>query len=1025
MAQQDFQGSNGAVNFSLNVPDELGTLDPNSELYGQIVSVYTLGQSYQRLLASAVGPNANSLREVARSQQDSADNLILSYESNSLERALLLNTFQAGEISVSPEESQEIRRAQTEIVERQGQEFIERQGELSRDENFVYSREEEDEVRSSGAAGVALLLNRTQGVLATLNERIIKDYFSANDVRQNYVIPISSNDEELLVNYLLRRPNLLPFFNMSTPYLSLLVPKIRLFKRIFEIEDDGEATELRSIEFKFNAFTSNAKLEQITSNDFGRSGGVGIKSVNWSYEGTNPEEVSSFINCDISLFFQSLSDLITTNAEEALVDIDNVDLIQLFGAGIGFSDTDIRARYNFEIVAELGWALNDSINEDLGEQRIDEIKRIINDTNVRLRLRLKEHNINFNDDGTLTVDISYFSALDEVFTDEALNVLAIGQLSAVEAIQQAREEAGISTNTGTSGERETIPELDPCARLVTTGGVLASEGEEQEREPTQEEIEIFNALTGYEDDNIIQNYNSILNKIIQSDKIYRATFNSTSVINAVIDEPLRSRDINPDRADASRAQEIAQRRLNRRDVVLRYFTERQLRNMSNGDLTVRRISLQQTNLLGENEEAAVRQGLRDADVIGASEVLSDQNLGVQFQAEILERYAEDFNGNSQLVIDFIRLGDLIDNIIDAFVETPGSPLNQRKDEFKFITGLFIYRDIPRNKRIAYNYSDMLISIDAFRAFFLEKIVKPLKTKYNLVTFIIDLANKFSFVQSLRTASQQTFVAVEGRPTFSVFQGPDVGFSPSSDPDEIFKNLDITDSLTTPNEAHTVGDLPEASTPPSIIAKSKISYFILRSNSNLLQRDGDENEDILSGIYHLKLGSDRGILKSAKFRRDEIRGRREGRIVRAGGLNLTALREKYDVSLTIFGASFIFPGMFLYLNPSLIGYGSNSATNSAARVLGLGGYYFVNKVSHSINDNGNFETQIEASWNSFAGTDCGLPELEIIRAGGDENGILGRQLSNDSAAGTDPIYPVGEEGVAGGITRFIDRLDDSG
>ena len=99
MAQQDFQGSNGAVNFSLNVPDELGTLDPNSELYGQIVSVYTLGQSYRRLLASAVGPNANTLQEVARSQRDSADNLILSYGSNSPERALLLNTFQAGEIS--------------------------------------------------------------------------------------------------------------------------------------------------------------------------------------------------------------------------------------------------------------------------------------------------------------------------------------------------------------------------------------------------------------------------------------------------------------------------------------------------------------------------------------------------------------------------------------------------------------------------------------------------------------------------------------------------------------------------------------------------------------------------------------------------------------------------------------------------------------------------------------------------------------------------------------------------------------
>jgi hypothetical protein len=827
----------------------------------------------------------------------------------------------------------------------------------------------------TGAAAVSFLLNRQQGVLATLNERIIEDFFDFDMIRQRNIIPISSEDESLLINFLQKRPNLLPYFAIRTPYLSLLVPKIRLFKKVYERQTDGSfaIADVGNLEFKFKSFTENSDIEDITSHNFGRAGGAGIKSVNWSYEGTNPEAVKSFVNFDISLFFQSLSDFIgsnTTDAEQALLDRDSVDLINLIGAGIGVADDSGQTQYKFEITAQLGWELDQSINHDLAEdQKIRDLKAVISQTNTNLRLSLQEHNINFNEDGTLTLDISYFSAIDEVFTDESLNILRIGLSdgTGIQSIREAKDAPDPNTPEGTTG-RIVAPELDPCATSsqVTNGSETSdpSDGEE----PTAEDLAITAALRGSDDENIIQNYNNIFSKMIESNRIYRANVSAAQITGLI------SENIERDNVAGS-------------EIEIRNLTEGALRGLSTGAaLNIEQISINEVDLpASESEQAKVVEAAKEADYETGENVLSDAELGATMNQAILNRF-DAVGSNGMLNIDFIRLGDLLDNILGGLKEIPGTPLRERREDFLFITGLYTYRETAAGIRKAYNYSDMLISIDAFRAFFTEKIIRPLKVKYNLTNFIIDIANKFSYVNSVGMASQGTFVSAEGRPTFATFQAPDVGLGEALRAanaintlgDLGFGGLDrYYHSLNGADPAYyseIVGDSNPASSPDP---RREISYFVLRSSGHVIQRDGKEAEDIEEGIYHLKLGSDKGILKSVKFRKDEIRGRREGRIVRAGGLNLAALREKYDATITIFGAPFIYPGMYIYLNPSLIGYGDGS--DSAAKILGLGGYYFINKVRNSISSDGSFDTEIEASWNAFAGSGCGSGGVEIIRA----------------------------------------------
>ncbi len=842
-------------------------------------------------------------------------------------------------------------------------------------ESVLGTEEEEESLELQGAAAVSFLLNRQQGVLATLNERIIEDFFDFDMIRQRNIIPISSEDESLLINFLQKRPNLLPYFAIRTPYLSLLVPKIRLFKKVYTRNTDGSfaIADVGNLEFKFKSFTENSDIEDITSHNFGRAGGAGIKNVNWAYEGTNPEAVKSFVSFDISLFFQSLSDFVgsnATDAEQALLDPDSVDLINLIGAGIGVADESGQTQYKFEITAQLGWELDQTINHDLAEdQKIRDLKAVISQTNTNLRLSLQEHNINFNEDGTLTLDISYFSAIDEVFTDESLNILRIGlpDGTGIQTVRETKDAPDPNTPEGTTG-RDVAPERDPCARSsqVTNGSETSDPSDDEE--PTAVDLAIAAALQGSDDENIIQNYNNIFSKMIESNRIYRVRVNTDEVLGLVGDA------------------EIERNNVAESEIEVRYLTEAALRGLSGADtgLNVERVSMV-ADPVSDSEQAKVVAAAKEADYETGENLLSDAELGAAMNQAILNRF-DAVGSNGMLNIDFIRLGDLLDNIIEGLQEIPGTPLQEREEDFLFVTGLYTYRETAAGIRKAYNYSDMLISIDAFRAFFTEKIIRPLKVKYNLTSFIIDIANKFSYVNSVGMASQGTFVSAEGRPTFATFQAPDVGLGEALRVANTINALGelgfggftrYYHSLNNADPAYfseIVGDSnPASSSDP----RREISYFVLRSSGHVIQRDGKEAEDIEEGIYHLKLGSDKGILKSVKFRKDEIRGRREGRIVRAGGLNLAALREKYDATITIFGAPFIYPGMYIYLNPSLIGYGAGS--DSAAKILGLGGYYFINKVRNSISSDGSFDTEIEASWNAFAGTDCDSDEVEIIQA----------------------------------------------
>ena len=66
---------------------------------------------------------------------------------------------------------------------------------------------------------------------------------------------------------------------------------------------------------------------------------------------------------------------------------------------------------------------------------------------------------------------------------------------------------------------------------------------------------------------------------------------------------------------------------------------------------------------------------------------------------------------------------------------------------------------------------------------------------------------------------------------------------------------------------------------------------------------------------------------------------------------------FNVSLILVGNDLSRVGTYIYLDPTVAGLGNPFTEGSISNLMGLGGYYFVTKVSHSYYPT--WETQIEA------------------------------------------------------------------
>ena len=132
----------------------------------------------------------------------------------------------------------------------------------------------------------------------------------------------------------------------------------------------------------------------------------------------------------------------------------------------------------------------------------------------------------------------------------------------------------------------------------------------------------------------------------------------------------------------------------------------------------------------------------------------------------------------------------------------------------------------------------------------------------------------------------------------------------------------------------------------------VNQYLVIGCSQQASGNGSYSEDISKGIFHLVLGSDRGLVKRFSFTEMQNPYLRAMNISNAHWNNALVLPQ--DCEITMYGNNLFKNGQMVYINADL-GFGT-----AVADRLGLGGYYRVVRSQHNISSAG-YETTIKYFW----------------------------------------------------------------
>ena len=131
-------------------------------------------------------------------------------------------------------------------------------------------------------------------------------------------------------------------------------------------------------------------------------------------------------------------------------------------------------------------------------------------------------------------------------------------------------------------------------------------------------------------------------------------------------------------------------------------------------------------------------------------------------------------------------------------------------------------------------------------------------------------------------------------------------------------------------------------------------------------NGNREQDLKKGIYHIRANQDRGIVKSINFSKIAQPSREAFLVVRNGHL-FDELRMPHNATVEMIGNNLFMPLNAVYINPDTLGFGDPRMQDSAARRLGFGGYYSVGDVTTTYSS-GELSTTLNLYFNA-------LPEVD--------------------------------------------------
>lgn len=780
---------------------------------------------------------------------------------------------------------------------------------------------------------------------------------------------------------------------LSTFELSSLVPVIRIFKVFYDLEIDQELI----LEFPFD--TTANDIDSIFQTSTGRGSGVGITSIDWKQNPKNEANLSTY-KVNLNLHLQNIEEFFkkrySTTINNKIFSIAIEDLLyqrkefrKKTNEGSAVYDPD---KYVIKMI--VGWQISEAglesikDNSDRSKEETDLLLDALREQKDVLYLTFISHQIEFNEDGSVDLQINYFGRADTNIADiEKSNVFSLGSSyeaqvqnlkSQIQALE--RETSSIKEQVDKQDSKET--ELfDPStwnkAFRTDTDNENKLENQNKTLEVLREDLKNlqlsakktkFNRLITRMLQRKYIHLFSYNNEIVELTSKLKGKFNLQSVTNV---KDIEEYNKEKNALDARIKQEEKSQATGGKDNILQirsadqYTISVQTRDalkeldpgVANGELPFVYQPSSGTGFLDK-----IYDWLVEDDVTTAHNDL--YNI-------ITQGDFEKSDGNGRTNFSFFYLSSLIDVLIEPIMNNNYNCPNFINKKTRVILGPMTlvdygslvsdgrtykifdsveaekadqptYVKVFKGETVSINVGDIPISLKDFALWFNEYYVNKDKEQVAFNEFVSSLINDLVITsinnQVYPYAPKQKakfsidcFTSVIGPKNESIFinniKQYRFGSTTTINPSAGGFRIDqrALESLKTKGR-----DMERDHDPNSDDYLPNKDYIVIYCiNEAPYERIGDYFEDKKDGILHLYAGDSKGTIRSLKFSRVDNPNRRAENILAATGEGAgvsKVIREKYNVNIEMFGNTAIQAGTYVFLRPTFSG-ASNKDGNS--------------------------------------------------------------------------------------------------
>jgi hypothetical protein len=324
--------------------------------------------------------------------------------------------------------------------------------------------------------------------------------------------------------------------------------------------------------------------------------------------------------------------------------------------------------------------------------------------------------------------------------------------------------------------------------------------------------------------------------------------------------------------------------------------------------------------------------------------------------------------DSQELVTFFYLGDLINVILDCFVDPKDEKgkVHPHLRNTKILLSSLNYIDTQRHLKNI-NISEIPIATEFFFEWMNDNVIKIKKRSYPVGLFIRDLCNKLVvdlLMEKCLNREETKQIHFHTMPIAALGFEKDKNFYDPFDqmPRILGSNHVNISSVYYDSVYEGDGLLPLQTEIPNDKIRGMFNYFLVHpvTDDKANDKTGDYYEDSAEGVHHLSVGMDRGIVKSIKFTKTDIQYLREARYFNHGSDGLAQLSAVYKATIEMVGNTLFYPGMEIFIDPRHLAGAEFDPTDpeSTANTLGIGGYHLITRVQNTIAP-GKFTTTIEA------------------------------------------------------------------